>query len=161
MSRARGGGEGAPPPATTMPSQEGVLPSRWSSKLWSQVCTPRNRSLQVGIKALLVHFCIRAAAARRRGESDKRGPNSCVWALSTAAPHQRQRLLNVASSRRGNSYMSSLELVITIARRVLHQQRGVWRQQCHGNRRRNRKLWCTGESPRFCMLDATGEKDLE
>jgi len=114
----------SPPPATTMPSQEGVSPSRWSSKLWSQVCTPRNRSLQVGIKALLVHFCIRAAAARRRGESDKRGPNSCVWALSTAAPHQRQRLLNVASSRRGNSYMSSLELVITIARRVLHQQRG-------------------------------------
>ncbi len=96
----------------------------WSSESWSQVRTPRDQSLQVGVEALLVRFCIRAAAARGRGKSDKRGPNSCVWALSTAAPHQRQRLLNVASSRRGNSYMSSLELVITIARRVLHQQRG-------------------------------------
>jgi hypothetical protein len=65
-------------------------------------------------------------AARGRGERDERGrgPNSCGWALSTTTTHQRQRLLSAASSRRGNSYMSSLELVITIVRRVLHQRRG-------------------------------------
>jgi len=59
-----------------------------------------------------------ALQARGRGERDKRDPNSCGWALSTAAPRQRQRLLSAAaaSSRRGNSYMSSLTLVITIAR---------------------------------------------
>ena len=97
---------------------------RWSSDSWSQVHAPRDRSLQVGIEALLVRFCIHAAAARGRGESGKRGPDSCGWALSTTAPHQRQRLLSAASSRRERTYMSSLELVITIARRVLRQRRG-------------------------------------
>ena len=61
-------------------AKEGVRPLqlRWSSESWSQVRTPRDRSLQVGVEAILVRFCIRAAAARGKGKSDKRGPNSCA-----------------------------------------------------------------------------------
>ena len=41
----------------------------------AQVRAPRDGSLQVGVNAFLVRFCIRAAAVLGRGESDKRGPN--------------------------------------------------------------------------------------
>ena len=68
-----------------------------------KVRAPHDQSLQVGVEAFLERFCIRAAAARRRGGRDKQGPNSCGRALSTAATHQRQRLPSAASNRRGNS----------------------------------------------------------
>ena len=88
----RWGGSAGPGPedaggsTPALEAKEGVRPSRWSSESWSQVRTPHDRSLQVGVEVLLVRFCIHAAAVRRRGESDKRGPNSCGcgWALSNS-----------------------------------------------------------------------------
>ena len=105
-------------------AKEGVQPSRWTSESQSRASRScGHQSLQVGIETFLVPGCIRVAAAHGRGERDERGPNSCGWALSTAATHQRQRLLSAASNRRGNSYMSSLKLVITIAR-ITSAERG-------------------------------------
>ena len=76
-------------------AKEGVWPLRWSSAL----AAPCDQSLQVGVEAFLVRLHPCGGRVQEGGEG-RTGP----------------QLLCAAARRRGNLYMSSLALVITLAR---------------------------------------------